>query len=528
MANNGNRGRFSDRIKKIRLSRFMRKRNDDVNYKRFLKVLSIVPLVVVGNIIDSSKKEDKKNDLDVKKKETVVSSENLESLNSDDLKASTEQKNEDSRREVENIDVSLIKKKQEELSRKPSIVEKNESKETDVTVDCSEKKYNGLLIPLGKNEKADRAFKYGRHFSKSPQELEKKIIDLLKTDLMKMLNELEIYESELYILSELNSDEKTLVQCREHLSEVRKVLDQVNEIKERYDFLRDNFDFEYLLETDSNELIDSIIELKNMFGNNDVRATVEDYKLLDVYKQLYLKVDEMHTKTYEIEEQKKKHEQELKDRDSNFEKLTKDVYNIGMANESYESFIKQQNRLLVDLSEKVSKIDSHESVTYHLKGYGRYLFNSFKYLGLLMANPFRTLIPSIVFHTAMAGAAVQESRKGLQWEENRRMVYEGVDYFGVINQAIHDLDVTSNMVDASLYDLVRLKSEYSSKYSRYEGDFYEYGDVMRKINKMQDAMIGHKMKIEMMKNRVLEQERANKNKMKLVRKLNDDAIKKAS
>lgn len=530
MANNGNRGRFSDRIKRIRLNRLRRKQNYSVEdsellYQNFKKVLAVIPLVVVGNIFDTSKSEKGGAvKTDRPKTESALSSSESDVTAVED-ESSYIQKRVDNRKKIEAIDVSLIKKKQKEFrhqSETPAVEPVKETKMTD------EKSESNPSLDGIKQEQLEPINGVEKKPKKSPEELEKKIIDLLKTDLIRMLNELEIYESELYILSEVNGDEKTLQACRENLAQVRKTLEKVEELKDKYDYLRDNFDFEYLLETDSYELIDSIIELKNMFGNNEVRATVEDYKLLDVYKQLYLKVDEMHNRTYEIEEQKKKHEEKLKQRDIDFDALKGKVYNIDRANESYEYFVKQQNQLLADLSEKVSKIDSHESVTYRLKGYGRYLFSTFKYMGLLLANPLKGLIPSIATQTIIAGNAMENLRRGLQWEERRRMVYEAVDYYGTINQAIHDLSFTGDMVDKSLDDLVRLKMEYNDRFKKYQGDFYEYRDVIARINKMEDLLMGNKIKIEMMRARMLENERANKNKMKLVRKLNDDELRKAA
>lgn len=540
MATNGNRGRFSDRIKKNAAYRNRRKFNIPIEdsktiYDNFRKIIAVIPLVVIGNIIDKPQQDSKKvtnktdNTLDVKS-----SSKQRNSLIVDNREEHLQKKSED-RKKIEEIDVSLIKKKQKEFDNN-SIDKGNDAiKETKLQTvnDKSNIQIVGKADSLNKSlgleqEQISQDKTLNKSNTKSPKELEKKIIDLLKTDLVRMLNELEIYESELYILSEVNNDERTLDACRENLAQVRKTLERVEELKERYDYLRDNFDFEYLLETNNNELIDRVIELRNMFGNNEVRATVEDYKLLEVYKQLYLKVDEMHTKTYEIEEQKRLHEEKLKQRDIDFEKLKDKVYNVNRANESYEYFVKQQNQLLADLSDKISKIDSHESVTYRMKGYGRYLFNTFKYMGLLLANPLKGLIPSIATQTIVARNAVNNLRRGLEWEEQRKMVYEAVDYSSTINIAIHDLDMTDKMVDASLDDLVRLKMEYNDKFRKYQGDFYEYRDVIARINKMQDLMIGNKIKIEMMKTRMLENERANSNKMKLVRKLNDDQNKKAA
>ena len=542
MANNGNRGRFSDRLKKIAAYRRRRNSKFDIEdselmYQNFLKVLAVIPMVVVGNLIEDAQSEKKKDAASSTEKISTAKPSKEEKIKSPQNYTQTYlQKKISDRKEVEEIDVSLIKKKQKKYDQDAVLIDSNNLNET--IIQASKKEKTPLRV-VGEDVNRGQIYQEEqlkheveatskKSVTKSPKELEKKIIDLIKTDLIRMLNELEIYESELYILSEVNGDEKTLAACRENLKQARKTLERVNELKERYDYLRDNFDFEYLLETNNNELIDSVIELRNMFGNNEVRATVDDYKLLEVYKQLYLKVDEMHEKTYKIEEQKRKQEEKLRERDIKFEELKNKVYNVNRANESYQDFVKQQNQLLADLSEKISKIDSHESVTYRMKGFGKYLFNTFRYLGLLLANPLKGLIPSIATQTIVARNAVHNLRDSLKIEENRRMVYEAVDYSNLIGSAVYDLDKTDRMVDSSLDDLVRLKMEYNDRFRQYQGDFDEYRDVISRINKMQDLMMGNKIKIEMMKARMLEYERVNKNKMKLVRKLNDDAERKVA
>ena len=110
-----------------------------------------------------------------------------------------------------------------------------------------------------------------------------------------------------------------------------------------------------------------------------------------------------------------------------------------------------------DLEEKISKIDSYEAVNYKLKGFNVFLLNSFKYVGLLMLSPLKGVIPSIATETLITRNVVGNLYNNLEWEENKRMVYNAIDYSSSINGSINDLDYTSRIVDGTLEDIVNLK-----------------------------------------------------------------------
>ena len=552
VANQGNKGKFSERIKKIRYDRLRRKNgtvgieDNDKMYINFMKVVAAIPLLVYDNVFDksstsnamashndvvadktssktisrsvdadnfsnvsifhnddvadktSSKTISRNICLDSVSKNGVLAEQSLENKQGNNHKANSIERKKINREKINSIDVSSIRKKQNNYYKSSEVIKENQNKETKILENDDAKK------------------------------LEKKIINLIKKDLIKTVNELEILESELYLLNEINGDEKTLLECRRNIDEVKKILCKIDILKRKYDFLKDNYDFEYLLELDNNDLIDSIIELKNMFDNNQVRAMVEDYKLLDVYKFLYLRIDQIHDDTERFEEEKRKQEEELKERDINFDSLKDNVYNVEKMNESYDSFVRDQNKFLNDLEEQVSKINSYEVVDYKLKGFGKYLFNSFKYLGLLMMSPLRGVVPSIATQTLVTKNVVSNLYQNLEWEENRKMVYDAIDYSSSIAGAINDLDSTDRVVDSTLDDIIRLKMEYNSKFRMYQGDFSEYEEVIRKINDMENKILGNKIKIEIMKSRMREKERENEHKLKLVRKLNDEENMRAA
>lgn len=541
---NGNKGRFSDRLKRMRYNRLYRKKkivleDGKIIYKNFLKVVAIIPLMVAGNILDIPTKDDKKK-ITINKKDATIKKEyriKLGNVNKQQVCVAVPYKNKKIGKRLFNDNkVPII----QNLKKKPQIVlEKKEEKQSakgffepqEEVINKLEKEkeqadnvetINGIREET-KAELDKKADVISEIMTRdSVKKLEKKIINLIKKDLVKIVNLLEIYESELYILSEINGDEKTLEQCKKNIAEVKKLLAKIEELKKKYDYLRDTYDFEYLLEVDNDEIIDKITELKTIVNNDEIKTVVADYKLLDVYKYLYTKVDEIKENTGKIEEEKLKQEEKLKERDIDFEKLKGKVFDINRANESYAYFVNQQNNFLNSLSDKISKIDSHEVVNYNIKGFGKYLANSFKYFGLLMLNPLKGIFPSIVTQTVFARGMVKNLRDNLTWEEKRKTVYEVQDYSSIISYAISDLDYTSGELDCALDDLAKLKMEYNDKFRQYQGDFLEYHDVINKITSMQEAMINNKIKLEIIKGKMKNYQKENENALQLVKQLNNE------
>lgn len=499
MIANSNRGKFSERIKRIALFRRKNKidniNNGDIEdsnkiYMNFLKVVAAIPGLVYGSFVDNKIDNEKKeigimNDVN-SNKNVEINSHNI--FNNKHIKRMT----------INNIDIDNIKKNQE-------LFYKN--------------KWNNLNNNLGnKNDKFH--VKDNVNSNERVKELEKSIINLIKKDLIKIVNEMEILQSELYILSEVNGESKVLKDCRRELDQVKNMICKIDKLKEQYDFLKDNYDYEYLLEIDNNDLVDKIIELKNTFGNNELKALSEDYKLLDVYKYLYLKIDDLQEKTVEFEDKKREEEAKLKDRDIDFEKLKNDVYNVEYTNSNYDRFVDNQNDLLRKIDDDISKINSYEQTNYYLKGFNELFRNSFKYFGLLMVSPLKGIIPSIATETLITGNLIKNLYKNLDWKEEKKMVYEAIDYSNNISNAISDLESTNRIVDMTLDDIVHLKMKYNEKFRKYQGDFLEYQEIMNKINDMENKILGNKIKIEMMRKKALEQRKINDKKLKLVKELN--------
>lgn len=529
MATSGKKGRFLDRLKKIasfrRKKTVIEKKDELIEdsykiYTNFLKVVAAIPGLVYDNVVnnDLSDKNVSHNNQFENRESKPFRSNQKSYLEDNNSKVYIE--NSISKKELRKNFFNIQKKGLNKNETRKPILKQNVSKEIRaktekrqifITVDeIQRKKKISSVVPTIDVEANNRV-----------KELEKSIINLIKKDLIRIVNEMEILQSELYILSEVNGESKVLKDCQRELDNVKAMICKIDKLKEQYDFLKDNYDFEYLLEVNNEDIVDKIIELRNSFGKSEVKSLADDYKLLEVYQHLYLKIDELQEKAIIYEDEKEKELQQLKERDINFEKLKQNVYNVDYTNRNYDEFVNDQNNILRQIDENVSKINSYESVDYHFKGFHKLFLNSFKYFGLLMVSPLKGIIPSIATETLITRNMIKNLYRNLEIEEERKVVYEAMDYSNIISSAINDLDSTSNIVDATLDDIVHLKMKYNDQFKKYQGDFYEYRDIMHKINDMENKILGNKIKIEIMKKRALEQQKANENKLKLVRQLNE-------
>jgi len=480
---NDNRGKFSDRIKNIRKERLKRKKHTSVEVeeenvfkktgRNILKVILVVPSVIYTHVNSDKKKngEDKKKEIfALNKKNELTSDKKVDDLR--DYQQNNERKIKVNK--IRDIDVSLLRKKKE--------------------LYLKDLEKSGIYLDKEVQNVVDAQIKIAI--------LQKEIIDLIKKRLVKSVNELEVLQSELYILKEVDGNSVYFDKCKENIREIKKLLSKVKSLKEKYDYLKETVDFDYMLEYGDDFLIDKILELKEICSRDDIKYIVDNYKILDEYKYLYLKIDKLHEDTIKLEEERDKRVEDLRQRDIDFDKMKNDVYDVDREKDRYDNFVREQELFLKKLGEKVNQIDSHERVTYRLKGFNQLVGNSFKYLGLLLVNPLKGLIPGIATQTMVTRNMIHNLYNNLEWQEDRKMIYEAIDYSLSIKAAIDNLDDTSILVNSTLEDVMRLKMKYMSEFSKYEKEIPGYRDTIRKINKIENAMLGSKIKIELMKQKM--------------------------
>lgn len=504
MSTNGNKGKFSERLSKMRRDRIrIRKygRMDELEeelikkkQKKAVLVKSvIIPVAIVTGALTIDDKEQ-----EAEKK--------VKNINDNEMTLTP-------------ISQRAIHKRATNI-RKQVLVDEEKDEVLDLDI-------NFVLEDKEKDNDNEKSFQNDDNADSriiERQKLEKAILDLFKKRFIKNINELEILQSDLYILSQIDSNDIEYQKCLENIKNIRIILNKIRDLKENYDFLKDNYDFEYLLELNDNSLIDKIIELREMCTKDQLDDVIGEYKLLDEYQYLYTKIGELEQETVKFEDYKAKKVEELKERDIKFEDFKDNVVNLDKINISYMNFVSEQNKFLKELEEKIGNIDSYEQIDLHLKGFDKLLSNTFKYMSLLLISPLKGLLPSVATEMLITKNTIKNLRSNLKWEETRKMVYTAIDYDSSIRYAMSNVSDVSSLVDSAMDDVARLKREFSDRFSQYSYQMPEYKEIIKKLNKMENAIAGNRVKLNVTMNRLKQNKIANEHKLKKVKKLNENAV----
>ena len=138
----------------------------------------------------------------------------------------------------------------------------------------------------------------------------------------------------------------------------------------------------------------------------------------------------------------------------------------------------------------------------------------------MLLNPLKGFIPGIAVHTAMTKNVIHNLYNNLEWQSKSEFIYDAVDYSLSINIAQNSLNDTLSLVNSTLDDITKLKLRYKQEFSKYQSSISSYKETIKKINKMENAIIGNKIKIELMQEKMKIKERENANKLERVKKLN--------
>lgn len=526
--NKGSKSRFGERLKKIARQKKRKPRNlsykkgNKIDVRIIFKPFLIVSAFLWGAVNDETKKRDK--NIDVSQSEITSNNsanDNTICFNDENNKKRLGLKsNLNYRKNVvqKNLIINENNVKSFEVSNNSSYQVGNMKDKLDIY----EQEVVSNVVPSNNfdNHTNFHSSGYVNQNNFKIKELQRDIISSIKKRLLKTSNELEMLNSEFYILKEITNDDVYLAECQEKIKETKKLLSKIKSLKEKYDYLKNNADFDNLINLEDGSLVDKIIELKNISTNDETKVTIDNYKILEEYKSLYLKIDLLEEDVLKYNKYKEEKELELKKRDIDFGKLKNETYNKIYEQRRYDNFVEEQNMILKNLNEKLMKIDSREIVTYKLNGFNQLIGNSFKYLGLLMASPLKGIFPGIATQTIVTRNIINNLYNNLEWEQEKKIVYETIDFASSINTAINDLEHTLNLVNLSINDIKRLKEKYINDFSKYSSSSIEYNEVIKKINKIENSLLNNKIKIQLIHEGMKEKEKENDKKMKMVKKLN--------
>lgn len=482
------KSRFSDRIKLI--AKFKRKKNknneDDKLEKNtgFFKRIMLVPLMLFGKGIEDLTKttnKDKSNNI---------------TFNDKDNKSFNDKKMlEDDRTKKINIQSKKINVSQSKIKRNNYDDSKNKSF------------YN---------------FNYVSSLT-DIEELKKDILIGIRKNFIDEINKLEVLNSELYVLSKFDIDSSLLQECNDYLKKVKQLLDKLNKLNKQYNIYKENYYFENILDMDDKNLLDKILLFGELCNLEDRKNLVKDYKVLDSYKYLYFKLEEVKEQCALLEEKSEEKIKKLEDANIDFKKYQNDIFNKENIVSRCEFIYSKQEELLKEISSKVGNISSYESVRYNLSGFGSLLLNGIKLIGLFALSPFKGLFPSISLQTSLTKKTVSNLRKSIASTKKTEIVYTADDYIDKLNYSINEMDDMYKYISSTISDIDSLRDEYISKFSLYKEQLPNYNYYLKKINTLRKVMVNNQAKIVFLNKKMKENKKVNEKTLIRVKKLNEKA-----
>ncbi len=567
MSSNGNKGKFSDRLKRMKLFRYAKKFKlkvkglslvkSDVVEKKVINGAAVTIAFVgngINNVINQKEKETVDND-------KINNNNDFNIVNKYDLENKNQQKtvdNDESIFDIENeaVENSNLKNKaisaasvgaavvgavgvnllggnsfksdrlNSNLSFDKSVDNINNNKEND---DNLSSEFEKKELSFGDQSKRSfkQVFKSGNDIILVDKISDKdifngdrktylaaQIIKKTKDEFEKKLSELEVLETELYILNEKNENELDLEKCKNIKKEIEDVLDKINHIIEQYNIYKYNQLLINTINIDDHSLADDICEFKDLYDGAEIqRRLASDYDLVCMYQSFY---DNLENIKSDFDEVWKNNEDKVIDyekRDKRYEKINESVVNIDKFNKDCEYFADVQNKYISDIKSKVSKIDVDKVINYKLRGFGNLVGGSLIFLSNLFRRPFSSTLGGIAYQTYTANMMVNNLRNALRLERITNTIYSVENMQSELDKRMENIDYNSDCISDSLSNVDKLRKEFMEQYNY---DIPGYNDTLSKINEIEMMLNNNQVKLNTIKN-----------KLKINKKLNANALHRA-
>ena len=348
--------------------------------------------------------------------------------------------------------------------------------------------------------------------------LNNQIVNKIKKRLVKYLDEIEMLESELYVINTISKDEATIEELNKTKAKVNALINKINSLKEKYKLIKDYVDNELFIDDKDDFLDEDIDYLKQLATSAEMGKNKSTIKKIKEYKLLSLELDVIEAKVKDLNSIKEKKKEELNLRDDNYKKLLDTYINNRTISEQCQKMMAEQEKALASIN--VNDIEAITNTTTRLVGMGEVFRSGLRYIGTVM-NPFKHTKNGIAQSTILAKRLVDNALNNVHMETRTKISYQATDYSYEIDRCLNELEYVSNTIDKSLEDITYLKNRYISELIKYKYRVPKIAKTYQDIIKLEKLLLSNKRKTQMMINKTNNLELANKNKLIKVKKLNN-------
>ena len=352
------------------------------------------------------------------------------------------------------------------------------------------------------------------------------IIEKLKDNFEEKLDELEVLESELFLINEKNKSELELKKVKELKLRIEETIEKINLIIDQYNLYKRNYYIDNVIGIDDNVILDDILDYRSTLDSfEDEKSFVKEYKALDEFKSLYDNLVHIKDEVDKLQVENIEKIEEFDVRDKKYDNIKLGLINFEDIDKKCSREIDKQNEQLKEIMSKVSDITSEEYITTHLRGMGALLSSSLRYMGMILMSPFTGMVPGISMQTIMMRRMVGNAYRNLHFENITRVHYDAVNYESELNHYLTDVKYAECLIYDTLKDVSRLREDFMMIYN---SNIPGYDDTLKKINAIEKKLIRNQNKISIVKKNLKQSKKLNEKKIIKVRELNEKEQRRAA
>lgn len=348
------------------------------------------------------------------------------------------------------------------------------------------------------------------------KELEKKIILKIQENIKAKKSELEIINSEMYLLKTKTEEQETKEYLIEEQKQINKLLKKIEEIKNQLKIYSKDKVLEDAIYLDNKNVLDDIIDYKKMIEAKS--SLKEEYELIEEYGILMEEIDKVNDRCIELEKDKNTQLLLLEMTDEEINELEINALKEDESITSLNDLVSEQISIINDLDKQVGIIDTEKEILYNYDMLKKLMKLELKYMAIMSLSPLKGTIPHIAISAQQTKDAINLILAGPLVTTEEKINYIAKDYTNEIENMEYKLNDIEDMLNNSLYSINNFKEKIKSNENFKNNSKYDY--LITKMENMEEYIKDNNSRLEIYKIRLNKNRTKNKETLAKVLKLN--------
>lgn len=345
--------------------------------------------------------------------------------------------------------------------------------------------------------------------------IEIKIVEKLKKEIKEKKNELEIIDTNIYILNKITDDEYDKEKLEEEQIQIKEMLNKITSIEEQLKIYTDDKVIDDNLMLDNKDLIDEISNYKQIINNTI--SFKKEYSKIEEYLIIVEQIDNINDRCIELDKKKKEQLYKLNISEEEIENIEKKLVLEDENINEIEEKINESKNIINNLDDKVEEIESETKIIHNYDKLEKLISLELKYLMLMGLSPLKGAIPYIAISAKATKDTIDILRSGSLVSTSQKTEYFAKDYQDIINDSYYKLEEINTDLNSSLSSISNIKEKLNIEIIE---NHPKASQLLDKINRVEEMIKDNLSKVEIYKSKMNLYKEKNYKKLQKVHDLN--------